>query len=303
MKGEELNKTAKNAGHKTKMKLSVGDRIFNLVNAVIMIIICLVIVYPIYYVIIASITDPVIVNSGRPLFYPVKLYLNGYKTTLSYTPLWTAYGNTISYTVVGTLVSLFATIPAGYALSRKDLPGRRGLIFLFTFTMFFSGGIIPLYLTIRNLGIYNSIWAMVLPVAVSAYNLIVCRSFFEAGVPDELLEAARVEGANDFILFSSTIIAVMCLFYATAMWNQFFNALMYLQDDNKMPLQVVLRNLVLMNQANQMGSSGDAMVTKQKLAEQLKYCIVVVSAAPLLVVYPFIQKYFAKGVTIGAVKG
>lgn len=310
MKGQELNKTVKNAGHKTKMKLSVGDRIFNLVNAVIMIIICLVIVYPIYYVIIASITDPVIVNSGRPLFYPVKLYLNGYKTTLSYTPLWTAYGNTISYTVVGTLVSLFATIPAGYALSRKDLPGRRGLIFLFTFTMFFSGGIIPLYLTIRNLGIYNSIWAMVLPVAVSAYNLIVCRSFFEAGVPDELLEASKVDGYSDFTFFfkiaiplSSTIIAVMCLFYATAMWNQFFNALMYLQDDNKMPLQVVLRNLVLMNQANQMGSSGDAMVTKQKLAEQLKYCIVVVSAAPLLVVYPFIQKYFAKGVTIGAVKG
>ena len=268
MKGQELNKTAKSAGHKTKMKLSVGDRIFNLVNAVIMIIICLVIVYPIYYVIIASITDPVIVNSGRPLFYPVKLYLNGYKTTLSYTPLWTAYGNTISYTVVGTLVSLFATIPAGYALSRKDLPGRRGLIFLFTFTMFFSGGIIPLYLTIRNLGIYNSIWAMVLPVAVSAYNLIVCRSFFEAGVPDELLEASKVDGCSDFTFFfkiaiplSSTIIAVMCLFYATAMWNQFFNALMYLQDDNKMPLQVVLRNLVLMNQANQMGSSGDAMVT------------------------------------------
>ncbi len=201
MKGQELNKTAKNAGHKTKMKLSVGDRIFNLVNAVIMIIICLVIVYPIYYVIIASITDPVIVNSGRPLFYPVKLYLNGYKTTLSYTPLWTAYGNTISYTVVGTLVSLFATIPAGYALSRKDLPGRRGLIFLFTFTMFFSGGIIPLYLTIRNLGIYNSIWAMVLPVAVSAYNLIVCRSFFEAGVPDELLEASKVDGCSDFTFF------------------------------------------------------------------------------------------------------
>lgn len=146
--------------------------------------------------------------------------------------------------------------------------------------------------------------------AVSAYNLIVCRSFFEAGVPDELLEASKVDGCSDFTFFfkiaiplSSTIIAVMCLFYATAMWNQFFNALMYLQDDNKMPLQVVLRNLVLMNQANQMGSSGDAMVTKQKLAEQLKYCIVVVSAAPLLVVYPFIQKYFAKGVTIGAVKG
>ena len=295
---------------KTRMKMSTGERDFGIVNAIIMITICLVIIYPIYYVVIASMTDPVIVNSGKPLLFIEKLYLKGYETTLKYKPLWTAYGNTILYTVVGSITSLITTIPAGYALSRKDLPGRRGLIFVFTFTMFFSGGIIPLYLTIKNLGIYNSIWAMVLPVAVSAYNLIVCRSFFEAGIPGELLEAAKVDGCSDFRFFfeiaipiSTTIIAVMCLFYATAMWNQFFNALMYLQDDDKMPLQVVLRNLVLMNQANQMGSSGDAMVTKQKLAEQLKYCIVVASAVPLLAAYPFLQKYFAKGVTIGAVKG
>ncbi len=298
------------AKKKRLMKLSKGDRIFQICNGLIMLILCIVIVYPLYYVVIASVTDPVIVNSGKPLFYPVKVYLKGYMTTLNYMPLWTAYKNTIVYTVLGTIVALIATVPAGYALSRKDLAGRRGLIFLFTFTMFFNGGIIPLYLTIRNLGIYNTTWAMVLPVAVSAYNLIVCRSFFSSGLPDELLEAAKMDGCSDFGFFfriaiplSKTIIAVMCLFYATAMWNQFFNALMYLQDDSRMPLQVVLRNLVLMNQANQMGSSGDAMVTKQKLAEQLKYCIVVVSAAPLLMVYPFLQKYFAKGVTIGAVKG
>lgn len=293
-----------------RKKLSRADRIFSIVNIVIMVLLCLVIVYPLYYVFLASITDPVIVSSGKPLFYPEKLFFDGYKTTLAYKPLWTAYGNTILYTVVGTIVSLVSTIPAGYALSRKDLPGRRGLIFVFTFTMFFSGGIIPLFLTIKSLGIYNSIWAMVLPVAVSAYNLIVCRSFFESGIPQELLEAAKVDGCSDFGFFfkiviplSSTIIAVMCLFYATAMWNQFFNALMYLQDDKKMPLQVVLRNLVLMNQANSMGSSGDAMIAKQKLAEQLKFCIVVVAAVPLMVVYPFVQKYFAKGVTIGSVKG
>ena len=299
-----------NNKHKTKMKMSGGDRVFTIINYTIMALICIVIVYPIYHVVIASVTDPVIVNSGKPLFYPEKLYLEGYKTTLTYKPLWNSYKNTIVYTVVGTLVSLFATVPAGYALSRYDLPGRRGLIFVFTFTMFFSGGIIPLYLTIRAVGIYNSIWAMVLPVAVSAYNLIVCRSFFESGIPHELLEVSKVDGCSDFRFFlqiaiplSKTIIAVMALFYATAMWNQFFNALMYLQDDSRMPLQVILRNLVLMNQANQMGSSGDEMITKQKMAEQLKYCIVVVSAAPLLAVYPFLQKYFAKGVTLGAVKG
>ena len=240
----------------TRMKMSTGERVFGIVNAIIMITICLIIIYPIYYVVIASMTDPVIVNSGKPLLFVEKLYLKGYETTLKYKPLWTAYGNTILYTVVGSITSLIATVPAGYALSRKDLPGRRGLIFVFTFTMFFSGGIIPLYLTIKSLGIYNSIWAMVLPVAVSAYNLIVCRSFFEAGIPGELLEAAKVDGCSDFRFFfsiaipiSTTIIAVMCLFYATAMWNQFFNALMYLKDDDKMPLQVVLRNLVLMNQA------------------------------------------------------
>lgn len=292
------------------MKMSRGDRAFVTINVIIMTILCLIIIYPIYYVILASMTDPVIVNSGKPLFYIEKAYFQGYKTTIAYKPLWTAYKNTILYTVVGTLISLIATIPAGYSLSRKDLPGRRGIIFIFTFTMFFSGGIIPLYLTIRSLGIYNTIWAMVLPTAVSAYNLIVCRSFFETSVPNELLESAKLDGCSDFTFFfkiaiplSTTIIAVMALFYATSMWNQFFNALMFLQDDDKMPLQVVLRNLVLMNQANQMGSSADAMITKQKLAEQLKYCIVVVSAAPLLIVYPFIQKYFAKGVTIGAVKG
>lgn len=295
---------------KTAMKLSAGDRVFTIINAVVMILVCVVVVYPLYYVLLASVTDPVVVNSGKLLFYPEAWYTEGYKTTFEYAPIWVAYKNTIVYTLVGTVISLVCTIPAGYALSRKDLVGRRPLMFLFTFTMFFNGGMIPLFLTIKQLGIYNSIWAMVLPVAVSAYNLIVCRSFFDSGVPTELLEAAKIDGCSDFGFFfkiaiplSKTIIAVMALFYATAMWNQFFNALMYLADDDKMPLQVVLRNLVLMNQANQMGSSGSELVTKQKLAEQLKYCVVVVSAFPLLCIYPFLQKYFAKGVTIGAVKG
>ncbi len=290
--------------------MSKGDRIFTIINAIIMILVCIVVLYPLYYVLLASVTDPVVVNSGKLLLYPEAWYTEGYVTTLEYGPLWTAYKNTIVYTVVGTVVSLICTIPAGYALSRMDLVGRKPIMFLFTFTMFFSGGMIPLYLTIQQLHIYNTIWAMVLPVAVSAYNLIVCRSFFDTSVPIELLEAAKIDGCSDFGFFfkiaiplSKTIIAVMTLFYATAMWNQFFNALMYLQDYDKMPLQVVLRDLVLMNQANQMGSSGAEMVTRQKLAEQLKYCIVVVAAFPLLCIYPFLQKYFAKGVTIGAVKG
>lgn len=301
------NKTGYKAN---KVKMGLGDRIFTAVNILIMVLICIVIIYPMYYVVLASVTDPVVVNSGKLLFYPEAWFTEGYKTALSYKPLWTGYANTIKYTVSGTLLSLACTIPAGYALSRQDLVGRKPLMFLFTFTMFFNGGIIPMFLTIKQLNIYNTIWAMILPVAVSVYNLIVCRSFFESGIPNELLESARIDGCSDFGFFfkvaiplSKTIIAVMCLFYATAMWNQFFNALMFLQDDANMPLQVVLRNLVLMNQASQMTSSGAEMITKQKLVEQLKYCIVVISAAPLLIVYPFLQKYFAKGVTLGAVKG
>ena len=259
---------------------------------------------------LASITDPVIVNSGKLLFYPESPYFEGYARAFDYAPLWTGYGNTLKYTVVGTAVALLCTIPAGYALSRMDLPGRRVIMFLFTFTMFFSGGIIPLYLVIKSLHMYDTIWAIVLPVAVSAYNLIVCRSFFDTGIPTEMLEAARIDGCTDFKFFfriviplSSTIIAVMCLFYATALWNMFFNPLMFLSGKENMPLQVVLRDLVLMNQATSMTNNAEEIAMRQKLVEQLKYCIVVLAAAPLLIVYPFLQKYFAKGVMVGAVKG
>lgn len=292
------------------IRQSAGDRAFNIVNAIVMTLTTLAIVYPLYYVLLASITDPVVVSSGKLLLYPEAPYFEGYTRALHYAPLWTGYGNTLKYTLVGTAVALFCTIPAGYALSRIDLPGRRVLMFLFTFTMFFSGGIIPLYLVVRQLHMYDTIWAIVLPVAVSAYNLIVCRSFFDTGIPNELLEAAKIDGCNDFKFFfrivlplSSTIIAVMCLFYATALWNMFFNPLMFLSGKENMLLQVVLRDLVLLNQANSITSSAEEIAMRQKLAEQLKYCIVVLAAAPLLIVYPFLQKYFAKGVMVGAVKG
>ena len=295
---------------KGPIRQSAGDRAFNIVNAVVMTLITVVIVYPLYYVLLASITDPVIVNSGKLLFYPESPYFEGYARAFDYAPLWTGYGNTLKYTVVGTAVALLCTIPAGYALSRMDLPGRRVIMFLFTFTMFFSGGIIPLYLVIKSLHMYDTIWAIVLPVAVSAYNLIVCRSFFDTGIPTEMLEAARIDGCTDFKFFfriviplSSTIIAVMCLFYATALWNMFFNHLMFLSGKENMPLQVVLRDLVLMNQATSMTNNAEEIAMRQKLVEQLKYCIVVLAAAPLLIVYPFLQKYFAKGVMVGAVKG
>ena len=286
-----------------------GDKAFDVLNMIIMIILCIIIVYPLYYVILASITDPKVVNTGKMLFYPEAPYFKGYQEALTYPSLLSGYKNTIWYTFLNAIVALACTIPGAYALSRKDLPGRRGLMFLFTFTMFFSGGIIPMFLTIKSLKIYNTAWALVLPAAVSVYNLIVCRSFFESTLPRDLLEAAQIDGCNDFRFFfqiavplSKTIIAVMLLYYATAMWNTFFNALMFMQDDDKMPLQVVLRNLVLSNQLSASASGAEA-AEKQKLVDQLKYVIITVSAVPLMIVYPFVQKYFASGVMLGAVKG
>lgn len=291
-------------------KKSGGDRVFDVINALVMAAVCIVIAYPLYYVFMASFTDPAIVNSGKLLLYPEHVFTGGYQKIFAYKPIWTGYWNTIKYTITGTLVAVAVTIPCAYALSRKDLAGGRIWNFLFTFTMFFNGGIIPLYLVINKLGIYNSIFAMILPGAVSAYNLIVCRSFYDSSIPDELVEASRLDGCTDFNIFfqivipvSSTIIAVMVLFYATSIWNSFMNALMFMGDQSKMPLQVILRNLILSNQASSVLSGGTEMIERQKLAEQLKYGVIVVSALPLLVLYPFVQKYFAKGVMIGAVKG
>lgn len=288
---------------------SAGDRLFDTINIIILIVLCAIVVYPLYYVVLASITDPKVVHTGKLLLWPEAPYFKGYQEALAYPQLISGYTNTIWYTVLNAVVALVTTIPAAYALSRRDLVGRRIVMFLFTFTMFFNGGIIPMFLTIKNLGIYNSPWALVLPAAVSVYNLIVCRSFFESSLPQELLEAAQIDGCNDFRFFftmaiplSKTIIAVMLLYYATAMWNTFFNALMFLQDESRMPLQVVLRNLVLSNQLS-MSASGAEFAEKQKLVDQLKYVIITVSAVPLMIVYPFVQKYFASGVMLGAVKG
>lgn len=264
------------------------DRIFHIFLLFFFTLICIVIVYPLYYVAVASVTGPMVVNSGKALLYPEKLYLDGYRTIFAYPLFWIPYKNTIVYTAVGTLISLAATIPAGYVLSRKELVGRGLLNGLFIFTMFFSGGTIPLYLTVLKLGIYNTIWAMVLPTAVSVYNLLVCRSFFEAGIPEEVWEAAKVDGCTYLVFFfkfvlplSKTVMGVMALFYATAQWNQYWNAIIYLRDEEKMPVQVQLTWMA---------------------ATELKYCAVVVTMLPFLLIYPFFQKYFVQGVTVRSIK-
>lgn len=288
-----------------------GDRIFDCINVLVMAIIAVVIFYPLYFVLIASFTTPRVVNRGDFLLYPVEFFAGGYTKTFKYPPLWNGYLNSFLYTGLGTVISIAVTLSGGYALSRADMFGRRKLMLLFSFTMFFSGGMIPSYLLMRNLNIYDTLWVMVLPGAISVYNLIVCRTFFESTLPRELLEAANIDGCSDFGFFfrialplSGTIAAVLALFYASAKWNSYFDALIYLMDDRKMPLQIVLRNLLLIGQTTEM-VTGDAkaLAERKNMADQLKFCVIVVSAAPLMVIYPFLQKYFAKGVMIGAVKG
>lgn len=287
-----------------------GSRIFDAAVSAFLLLVGVLIIYPLWYVVMASFSDPMVVNTGRFLLLPVRPSLRAYERILGYTPLWTAYGNTIFYTALGVGISLCVTIPAAYALSRADMFGRRVLMLLFSFTMFFSGGIIPLFLQIRNLGIYNTVWAVVLPGTVSVWNLIVCRSFFEANIPHELLEASLIDGTNDFGFFfrivlplSPTIITVMMLFYGTSLWNAYMHPVMFLQDMNRMPLQVVLKNLVLSAQVSSMTGDASEAAEMNRMAEQLKYGIITVSALPLLAIYPFLQKYFIKGVSIGAVKG
>lgn len=292
------------------IQLSQEDRIFNIVLSALLALICFLMIYPLYFIVIASFTDPYIVNSGKFLLWPEKLYLAGYERIFEYMPLWKGYRNSIVYTALTVVCALVTTIPAAYVLSRRDMVFRSGIMILYTFTMFFSGGIIPTYLLIKELNLLNTIWAVILPVSGSAWNLIVARTFFQESIPEELLEASKIDGADDFRFFfqiviplSKTILAVIALFFAVSQWNSYFNALMYLSEDNKMPLQLVLRNLILINSTTDMLGDAMGMEDRARMAEQMKYGIIVIGTVPLLIVYVALQKFFAKGVMIGAVKG
>ena len=293
-----------------RIKASRGDRIFNFFNLLIMTLILIIILYPLYFVVLASVTDPGIVNAGKLKLLPMGFYPDGYQSAFQYSPLWTGYLNTILYTLIGTLVSTAVTVMGGYVLSRTDLFGRKVLMSLFTFTMYFGGGLIPSFLLIKSLNLYDTMWALILPSAVSVYNMIVCKTFFTQTIPRELLEASRIDGANDFTFFfrivlplSGTIIAVMALFFATGRWNAYFDSMIYMRSPGKMPLQIVLRNLLLLNSGTtQLFNDPESIAAQQRRVMQMKYCVIVLSAAPMLMVYPSLQRFFVKGVMIGSIK-
>ena len=297
---------------KQRMKVSEtrADRVFDIMNYALLTICFLLVAYPLYFIVIASISDPVEVNAGRVILFPVKASLDGYRRILDYESFFTGYRNTLIYTAVGTLVNIVLTVPAAYALSRKDLVGRNAFMMLITFTMIFSGGIIPTFLLVRGLNLLDTIWAVTLPVAVSSWNLIVARTFFQQTIPDDLLEAAQLDGATNVQFFfrvvlplSKAILAVLVLFYAVSHWNRYQDALYYIRTDSKRPLQLVLRSILFENSMNDMVDDAANLAAQMRLGDLIKYGVIIASSLPLMILYPFLQRYFIQGVMIGAVKG
>ncbi|WP_010275472.1 carbohydrate ABC transporter permease [Paenibacillus senegalensis] len=285
--------------------------LFDVINGSILAIICLIVLYPLVFVISASISNPAEVVSGNMWLWPVDITLYGYERVFSNSDILTGYTNTIIYTTVGTAINVAMTILAAYPLARPNFPGRNIIMALIVFTMFFGGGLIPTYMVVRELGMTNTMWALIIPNAVSVYNIIIMRTYFQSSIPGELLEAAEIDGSADFrnlfqivLPLSIPIIAVMVLFYAVGHWNSYFSALIYLTDRSLYPLQLFMREILIQGQMEEMINPADTSHSETIMNEEaVKYAIIVVANLPIFLLYPFLQKYFVKGVMIGALKG
>ena len=292
-------------------KVYRSEKLFNGIVNVILGICGLLALYPLIFVVSASISDPTAVNSGKVVLWPVGFNIKGYKAILKSKWITTGYRNSLFYTVAGTAINVSATMMAGYALSRKDLYGRKLITLFMMFTMWFSGGIITTYLVVNKIGLYNKWYTLIVMGLISVYNVIITRSFMSGSIPLELQEAARIDGCSDFQIFgrlilplSKPVIAILCLYYGLGHWNSYFNALIYLKDKNLQPLQIFLREILVQNEAVNMSSDAlDTMIERAMMAQTMKYSLIVVASLPMLIIYPFLQKFFVKGVMIGSVKG
>lgn len=296
---------------KRKIHTPTDDKIYYFVTHILLILLLIIVMYPLIYVISASFSSAYAVSTGRVVLWPVEPSLEGYRTVFENRDIVTGYRNTIIYTVLGTFINILVTLCCAYPLSRKDLPARNFFMLVFSFTMIFNGGLVPTYIQIRNLHLIDSIWAMVLPGAMSVYNMIIARTFLQNSIPGDLLEAAQIDGCNDTRYFfsivlplSKSIIAVLVLFYAIGHWNAYFNAFLYLNSRDKFPLQIILREILLANEVDaNMVMDPEVAAAKQGMAELLKYSLIMVSTVPVMCLYPLVQKYFVKGVMIGSIKG
>lgn len=286
------------------------DRLFDGVIYFILGFLTVTYLYVLIFTVSASFSDPNAVYSGRVILWPVDFTLQGYERVFQEKMVWIGYKNSLIYMVVGTFVSTALTLTGAYALSRKDLPGRGFITGILVFTMFFSGGIIPLYLIVRSLGILDTMWAIILPGAVGMSNVIIARTFFANSIPNGLLDAARIDGCNNVRFFfrialplSKAIIAVIALYYAIGYWNDYFNAMIYFKTRTKYPLQLFLREILISSQTSS-AMTGDVLEQEllAQLQEIIKYTLIVVGSLPLLIIYPFLQKYFVQGVMIGSLK-
>lgn len=288
------------------------DKLTYAVNYFLLALFLIIVLYPFVYIISCSFSSGQALISGKVTLFPVDPTLDGYRAILEYRDIWTGFANSFLYTISGTLIGLVLTILAAYPLSRSSLVGRKPIMMLFLFTMLFNGGLVPNYMLILNLGLMNTIWAVILPMTLSAYNVIVARTFFISSIPNELHESAELDGCGEFrflisivLPLSKAIMAVLVLWIAIGIWNSYFNPMIYLNDKKKYPLQLILREILLMANVDftKAAANPELYYKNQQLSEILRYGTIIISALPLMILYPFIQKYFVQGVMIGSVKG
>ena len=292
------------------IRKSKGEFIFDICINLIGLLVIIIVLVPLIFVVSASFSDPELVLKGKVFLFPKGITLEPYKMVFQNKDIWQGYRNTIFYTIAGTSISVILTVLAAYPLSRKEMAGRKYFMLIILFTMYFNGGLIPTYLLVRNLGLYDRVWALLIPSAISTFNLIVAKTFFESNIPDEMYESAKLDGCGNIRMLisvglplSKAIIAILVLYYAVDQWNSYFNALIYLNNEKLYPLQIILRNILLLGQTEQLGTNAVGMGEKIKMAEGIKYSVIIISSVPILMVYPFVQKYFVKGVMIGSIKG
>lgn len=295
---------------KNKIKDSKSDLVYYIISGIILALLALIVIYPLYFIIIASVSDPDAIMNGEVYLIPIGVTFSGYKALFDEHLIWSGYWNTIIYTVLGTMFNIILTIPAGWALSRDYLPFRKVIMPLFIITMFFGGGLIPYYLLCETLGLVNNPLILIIGGGVSVYNVFMCKSYFQTNIPKEVIEASQIDGCGELRVFfdiviplSKSIISVMLLFYAVGHWNNYVDALIFIRDENLFPLQLVLKNILCSVEAqSNSGASAETIIEQQRIANQIKYSSIIVSSLPIIILYPFIEKYFDQGILVGSFK-
>lgn len=297
-------------GYGRSIRESNGDRLFLAGVYVFLIIALIVVLYPLVFIVSSSLSSPLAVSSGRVWLWPVDMTFDGYKVVLSNPQVLKGYGNSLFYAFMGTLISVTLTVVLAYPLSRRSFFGRNTLMIFITFTMLFSGGLIPTYLVVKQLGLLDTRWALLIPQAIWVWQIIIARTFFQSSIPEELAEASEMDGCSDLrflwsvvLPLSMPIIAVLILMYAIGQWNAYFDALIYLKSQSLYPLQLILRSILILNSAASSNIDAAEQLRRQQFADLTKYSLIVVASLPVLVIYPFVQRYFVKGMLIGSVKG